>query len=87
MGILESILGGIKGELHFFLFVGDEPAAEIKIISPKEILIDVKNPILAIELGARELIKGGKADEKLFSEIKKMGFRIKLKYRRLEIEI
>lgn len=90
MGILSSLLEGISGSLHFYVYVGKEPAAEIRI-EEKTIIIEIKNPVLAVEFGARELLKGsgccGKPDPHILDSAKKMGYRIIIKYRRLEFSL
>jgi hypothetical protein len=86
MGILSSLLEGISGGLHFYVFVGKEPAAEIKI-EGKKIIVDIKNPLLAVEFGAREFLKGGKPDGSMLKAVKDMGFSVVIRYRRFEIKL
>ena len=86
MGIASNFLEIMRGRVHFFITVGNVPAVEIKI-EGKEIIAEIKNPLLAVELGIEEFIKSGPKNKNLFKEIKKMGYKIKIKYKFLEVEI
>ncbi len=86
MGLLESFLESFGGRVHFMVLVGTEPALEIKL-RDKDIVVEVKNPLLAVEFGLQELAKGGKIDSRIFREIKKLGYRIKIKYGILELDL
>ena len=41
------------GRMHFMVYLGKHPAAEIELID-KEIIIDIKNPVTALALGGEE---------------------------------
>jgi hypothetical protein len=97
MHLLESILETIFGKVHFVVTVGNKPAIEIKLHN-KEILIDIKNPILAIEFGLEELLEymprdkgGNKGDgespESMLKKLKSMGYTIKVKYKIFELDL
>ena len=84
--MITDFLGVFRGKVRFFITVGDEPAVEIKI-EGKEIIADIKNPLLAIELGIEEFLKSGNSSGDMFKKIKEMGYRIKIKYKFIEVEI
>jgi hypothetical protein len=86
MGILAKILEGIGGRARLVVFIGRKPAFEIAI-NNKEIIIDVKNPILALDFGIQELFKGKKPDKKILNELKKLGYTIKIKYKVFKLEL
>jgi hypothetical protein len=88
MSLLESILESIFGKVHFMVLVGNKPAIEIRL-EDKEILVDIKNPVLAIELGLEEIVgrREGESPDSLMKKLKSMGYRIKIKYKFLELEI
>ncbi len=96
MSLLEDILETIFGKVHFMVFVGDKPAIEIKLHN-RDIIVDIKNPILAIELGLEEFVGGlgqsrgsGKKEqspESVLKKIKAMGYRIRIRYKILEIDL
>ncbi len=95
MSLLESILETIFGKVHFMIMVGNKPAIEIKL-HDRDIIVDVKNPILAIELGLEEIVGGldhsedkgkGQSPESMLKKIKSMGYRIRIKYKIFEIDL
>ncbi len=88
MSLLESILETIFGKVHFMILVGNKPAIEVKL-HDKEITIDVKNPVLAIELGVEEFFsdRENKPRGSLLKKLKSMGYEIKVKYKIFEIDL
>jgi hypothetical protein len=88
MSLLESILETIFGKVHFMILVGNKPAIEVKL-HDRDIIIDVKNPILAIELGLEEYFGDMKNKPKgsLLKKLKSMGYRIKVKYKFFELDL
>lgn len=85
MGLTEKILEKLTGEVHFYIFVGDNPAVEIKI-TEDEIILEIKNPLLAAELALDELLHRKKTPAGL-EKIKDMGYKIKIKYKMVEMEL
>ena len=74
--MFENILKTLYGRVHFIVCIGDSPAFELKL-KEKEIIIEILNPILAIEFGVEEFIKNkGKTDSKLLGIVKKLGYKI-----------
>lgn len=74
------------------VLVGNKPAIELKM-EDKDIIVDIKNPILAIELGLEEFFishgdkkKKSEADD-ILKKLKKAGYTIKIKYKILELDI
>lgn len=97
MSLLESILETIFGKVHFVITVGNKPAIEIKL-HDKEITVDIKNPILAIEFGLEELLEHMPSDkgsgkgkqespESMLKKLKSMGYTIKVKYKIFELDL
>jgi hypothetical protein len=86
MGMMSEILEMIQGKVHFYLFVGGSPAIEIKI-HDKEIIAEIKNPLLALELGLQQFATKRKSDSFILNQAKKAGFKVKVKYKMLEIEL
>jgi hypothetical protein len=88
MSMITSILEILTGKIHIYLSVGGSPAVEIVIRDKeKEIVADIKNPILAIELGLQQIATKKKMDSYVLNRIKDAGYKIKVKYKMLEMEI
>jgi len=85
MSILSSILENLVGDVHFYVEVGNKPAAEIKLIG-KEILVEIKNPLLAAEAGLKQFTSKSGSSVSL-EKLKKMGYKIKIKYGPLEVDL
>ncbi|MBU0898614.1 MAG: hypothetical protein KKB03_04460 [Nanoarchaeota archaeon] len=86
MGILAKILEGLCGKAHFMVLIGRKPALEITI-EDKQVLIDVKNPVLALDFGMQELLKRGKVEKNVLREMKKLGYKITIKYKMFKLDI
>lgn len=86
MSVMKNILEMIKGKFHFYLYVGDSPAVEI-ILKNKEIIAEIMNPLLAVELGLKQLGKGPSINSYILKQLKAAGFKVILKYKMFEIEI
>ena len=88
MGIVSDMLDIVEGKVHFYLSVGGKPAVEIIVRNKeKEIVAEIKNPLLAVELGIHQLAGGGKYDSSILKNVKKAGYKIKIKYKMLEFEL
>jgi hypothetical protein len=87
MSILEGILESVFGRVHFVITVGNKPAIEIKL-EGKDIVVDIRNPVLAMEIGLEEFLSKRKANNQasLIKMIKSKGYTIKIKYKFLEID-
>ena len=90
MAILEEILARIfGGKVHILVTVGPRPALEV-IFEGKEIVLDIKNPILALEAGLEEMIRRRHTvtfDSKRLDGLKDLGYKIKIRYRGLEFDL
>jgi len=87
MDVFAEIFKTIAGRAHFMIYMGKHPAAEIEV-NGKEILVKIVNPVAAMELGIEEFIsKKGLSDLEIIRKIKESGYRIKIKYSMLEMEI
>jgi len=87
MGALGDLLDIMEGKVHLYLTVGKVPAVEITM-QGKVIVAEIKNPLLALELGLMQLIKhrdGG--DSGMLQKLKKSGLKLKIKYKMLEFEM
>jgi hypothetical protein len=87
MSILAEIFRSIVGRVHFRVYLGKAPAAEIEI-RDKDIIVNIIHPIIALELGIEELLsKKGKKDINMIQKIKKAGYNIKICYKIFEIDL
>ena len=87
MSILSQLFNDVVGKAHFMIFMGKHAAAEIQL-NGKNITVDIKNPLIAIEFGIEQLLKGeGEIDVKILERIKAMGYKIKIRYKMLELDI
>jgi hypothetical protein len=93
MGLMEHVLERVFGKVHIYVTVGNRPAIEI-IFEDPDIIVDIKNPILAIEAGLDQMLaRRGKKDGKMefssdrLKRLKKMGYRIIIRYKMLEFEL
>lgn len=86
MEVVGDILRDLVGKIHFMIFLGKKPAAEI-LLENKEIIVDIKNPLIAIELGIEEFLSKKKRDINMLKKIKRMGYTIRIKYKMFEVDI
>ena len=90
MALLEDILARIfGGKVHILVTVGTRPALEV-VFEENVIVLDIKNPILAIEAGLEEMIRRRHKitfDSKRLDGLKDLGYKIKIRYRGLEFEL
>lgn len=87
MEILAEILKTIIGRAHFMIYMGKNHAAEIEI-KDKVIVVDIVNPIAAVELGIEEFLsRKGTQDIDVIKKIREAGYKIKIKYKMLEMDL
>ena len=86
MGVLSKIAESFYGNVHFMVMMGNKPALEI-FFHNKDIIVEVKNPILAVEVGLQEVMTHRRFDSALVDKIKSMGYTIKIKYKFLELDL
>jgi hypothetical protein len=88
MSSLTRLLEMVTGKARFYLTIGGKPAVEIILHDEKkEIVAEIKNPVLAVELGLHELAAGSKSGGYLLEKIKAAGYKVKVKYKIFEIEL
>ncbi len=86
MSLIRDLLEIMTGKAHLYLSVGGTPAVEI-ILHGKEIVAEIKNPLLAMELGLEYALNRKKGDHYILKQIKAAGYKVKVKYMMLEFEI
>lgn len=85
--MFDSVLKTLCGNIHFMVLIGNHPALELKL-EGKNIIVEVINPLLAIEFGIEELLKNRNIQtSQIIQFLKGLGYRIKIKYKFLELEI
>ena len=69
------------------IFMGKHAAAEISM-KGKNIIIDIKNPLIALEFGIEQILKGEEQlDKQLLHRVKGMGYTIRIRYKMLEVDL
>ena len=86
MSLITDILEVFKGRLHFHLFVDGKQAVDI-VLTPGEIIIEIKNPMLALEMGVQQIGKKQGISSYMLKAVKAAGYKVKIKYKLLEFEI
>lgn len=87
MNILEEIFRSIVGRVHFMIYMGKSPAAEIEL-KDKDIIVHIIHPIIALELGIEEFFsRKGEKDIQMIERLRKMGYKIRIKYKWFEIDL
>ncbi len=87
MALLEGILAKLIGKVHFYVYVGEAPAAEIKL-EDRIITVEILSPVLAVEAGLEEMLKSGRPQASgALGSLKGMGYRFIIRYRGIELEI
>lgn len=88
MSLITSMLEVFTGKVHFYLSVGGKPAVEIIIHDEKkEIIAEIKNPLLALELGLQQIATKKKVDSYVLDRIRDAGYKVKVKYKIFEMEL
>ena len=84
---IENFLERISGKVHFIILIKNKPALEIRLRN-KEIIVDIKNPILALTLGLGQFTKKkNHADFGWVNELKRLGYKIKIKYKMFKFDL
>ncbi len=87
MSILGEIFRSIVGRVHFRIYLGKAPAAEIEFKN-KDIIVDIIHPLIALELGVEELLSNkGRKDLNKIEKIRGAGYRIKIRYKMFEVDL
>lgn len=86
MSIITDILEVFSGRLRFHLFFDGKPAVDI-VITTDEVIVDIKNPLVALEMGFHQIGHSNKLNSYIIKMIKAAGYKIKIKYKVLEFDI
>lgn len=74
------------GRLRFYAAMGDKPFAEI-MIEDKTITIDIINAVVLMEAVISHIFKKQRFASFKLNSLKDSGYRVRIKYRRLEFDI
>ncbi|MFH1294618.1 MAG: hypothetical protein ABIH90_01585 [Candidatus Aenigmatarchaeota archaeon] len=85
MGIFSCLLGAACDDVHLMVMLGKRAAAEIKL-EGKDIVVEVVNPIFAVEAVIEQLRKHDAANFEINS-LKKQGYRILVRWSMIEVEL
>ena len=87
MGILGEIFRSIVGRVHFRVYLGKAPAAEIEF-KDKDIIVNIIHPLIALELGIEEFLsRDGKKDINMIEKLKRAGYNINIRYGMFEFDL
>jgi hypothetical protein len=87
MNILGEIFRSVVGRVHFMVYLGKAPAAEVEL-ADKDVIIRIIHPVIALELGIEEFLsRKGEKEIHIIKRIKKMGYNIKIRYKWFEVDI
>ena len=86
MSLITDILEVFEGRLRFHLFVDGKQAVDI-VLTPGEIIIEIKNPMLALEMGVQQIGKKQGISSYVLKAIKAAGYKVKVKYKMIEFDI
>ncbi|UCD03225.1 MAG: hypothetical protein JSV63_01140 [Candidatus Aenigmatarchaeota archaeon] len=86
MSLITDILEVFSGRLRFHLFFEGKPAVDL-VLTPREIVVEIKNPIVALEMGFHQIGHRNKLNSYIIKMIKAAGYKMKIKYKMLEFEI
>jgi hypothetical protein len=91
MGLFSYVLERLFGRARLVIFMGDKPAIEIRI-EGKTVIAEVRSIVLAAELGFTEFLRsmesrGPDTSPYTISKLKQLGYKLRIKYGRLEVEI
>ena len=84
--MISEYLSTLKGEADFTFEMDKKEILSIKS-KGKEILVDIKNPMAAIDMGLLDLLKGKIKGSGSLKKLKNAGFKIKVKYKLFEFEL
>jgi hypothetical protein len=91
MGTMTDILKRIDKRISIMVLIDEKPLVEVSV-EKKDIMVEVKNPLLAIEYGIKKLfekktIKEKGDTSKVLKMIKSKGYKIKVKYGVFEFDV
>lgn len=85
MGVMESILEKLIGDVHFYIYLRKSLVAEV-LIERKKIVIEIKNPILALETIVQQVLER-KIESQTLQRLKEAGYSVKIKYKALQFNV
>ena len=85
---LSRFFGISRGGIRFTISLRRRPAVDI-ILRGRDIVVEIRDPLAAMELGIRHFVSGkrGRLGPFLLRKLRALGFRIKLKYKFIEFEV
>ena len=86
MSTITDILEVFQGRLRFHIRIDGKPAIDI-VLKPREVLLEIRNPILALEMGIQQMSKNNDMNSYVLNMIKAAGYKVKVKYKIFEIEL
>ena len=86
MSMITDILEVFQGRLRFHLFLDGKPAIDM-VITPGVVVLEIKNPILALEMGLQQISNKKDMNSYVLNMVKAAGYKVKVKYKIFEIEL
>jgi predicted GTPase len=86
MSLITDTLEIFRGRLRFHLLVDGKSAVDV-VITPGEAIIEIKNPVLALEMGLQQIGKKKGISSYVLKAVKAAGYKVKVKYKVLEMEL
>ena len=91
MGTMTDILKRIDKRISIMVLIDDKALVEVSV-EKKEITVEVKNPLMAIEYGLKKFFESRKLKEKsgtskILKMVKEKGYKIKVKYGVFEFDV
>ena len=86
MSMITDVLELFDGKLRLHLRIDGKPAVDV-VLKPTEIVIEIKNPLLALELGLQQMGKKKDINSYILRMVKAAGYNVKVKYKIFEIEL
>ena len=85
---LPRFFGISRGGIRFTVSVRRKPAVDI-ILRGRDIVIEICDPLAAMELGIRHFVSGkrGRLGPFLLRKLRALGFRMKVRYKLIEFEV
>ena len=84
--MISEYLSTLKGEVDFTFEMDKKEILSVKI-KDKDVLVGIKNPMAAIDMGLLDLLKGKIKGSGSMKKLKDAGFKIKVKYKLFEFEL
>ena len=86
MGLMKHIHDRLWGKVHFYIFLGKKPAAEV-LFRDSEIIVEIKSPILATQAAVEEMLRKKHLGSNRLKKLKELGYKIKVRYKMIEFEM